>query len=220
MRTLTIAFICFALLMLACCGTLKEPRHLSLNQHSTDTNMSKADINTQILSNPLEPSLPAPQQTPVKVPTPQRGLVPKQLEIPTIHLKARVEKVGRLPSGAMDVPKAFDRVGLLYPAYLPGENGNAVIDGHVDHYTGPAIFFYLKRLKPGDKVIVSEENKSLIFIVKSVEAFNTGEAPLHRIFGPAHRPRLNLITCTGKFNKKTQEHDKRLVIFTEIEHEM
>jgi LPXTG-site transpeptidase (sortase) family protein len=147
-----------------------------------------------------------------------QALVPNYLEIPAIGLKAPVDKVGVLPNRAMDVPHAFDRVGLLYPGVLPGQKGNAVMDGHVDHYTGPAVFFYLKKLKPGDKVIVSDRSgQTLTFVVNRVEAFVTKEAPLSRIFGEAERPQLNLITCTGKFNKKTREHAKRLVVFTELQ---
>lgn len=103
------------------------------------------------------------------------------------------------------------------PWTKPGENGNAVIAGHFDHYTGPAIFYHLRKLKSGDKVFLyDDKGTKLVFIVKTVESFKVKEAPLERIFGASPKAHLNLITCAGKFNKKTQEHAQRLVVFTEI----
>lgn len=143
--------------------------------------------------------------------------LPTTLEIPAVHLKTKVEPVGIEESGRMGVPKLFDRVGILSPWTKPGEKGNAVIAGHVDHYTGPAVFYPLKKLKSGDEVIVSDSSgKKLTYVVKKVEAYKTEEAPLETIFGKADQPKLNLITCTGRFDKKRQEHAKRLVVFTEL----
>ncbi|MCK9909903.1 class F sortase, partial [Microbacteriaceae bacterium K1510] len=99
-----------------------------------------------------------------KIPAP---IMPTRLQIPAIKLNAIVEPVGILSNGQMGVPKAFDRVGLLAPWTKPGEKGNAVIDGHFDHYTGPAVFYGLRRLKPGDQVIVTgKAGTKLIFAVQ------------------------------------------------------
>ncbi|KMZ41144.1 MULTISPECIES: class F sortase [Bacillales] len=162
------------------------------------------------------PSLP-PQPTFLPAPPLPDGIMPTLLHIPKLNLQARVEPVGVLPNGQMDVPKAFDRVGILSPWTKPGMKGNAVIAGHFDHYTGPAVFYHLKKLKPGDKIIVREaKGKTLTFQVRRVESFQTAEAPIDQIFGNAEHSHLNLITCSGKFNKKTQEHARRLVVFSEL----
>jgi len=72
----------------------------------------------------------------------------------------------------MDVPKDTDLTGILYPGILPGEKGNVIIDGHVDSYTGPAVFYNLKKLRPGDRIIVSDKKKHrLIYTVVSTEVF-------------------------------------------------
>lgn len=148
---------------------------------------------------------------------PPEPIMPNLLEIPSIQLKATVEAVGLLPNGQMGVPKAFDKAGILAPWTKPGEKGNAVIAGHFDHYTGPAIFYQLRKLKPGDKIVVSKgANKRVTFMVRKVESFKTEEAPLEQIFGKSDKPHLNLITCSGRFNKKTQEHARRLVVFADL----
>lgn len=146
------------------------------------------------------------------------AFMPTYLEIPAIRLQTSIELVKVLENGQMDVPKAFDRVGILAPWILPGEKGNAVISGHVDHRTGPAVFFNLKKLKAGDQILIKgQEGQKLTFVVQSVESFLTDEAPLERIFGDSDKSHLNLITCTGKYNRKTQDHTHRLVVFSELQ---
>jgi LPXTG-site transpeptidase (sortase) family protein len=155
--------------------------------------------------------------TAVKPDIKPKGLMPSRLQIPAIHLDTQVEAVGILSNGQMGVPASFSTVGILSPWTLPGEKGNAVIDGHFDHYTGPAVFYNLRNLKSGDQVIVSNKaGDKLTFAVKQVEAFKAQEAPLERIFGGSSQSQLNLITCAGKYNKKTKEHAKRLVVFTAL----
>ncbi|MGG1659721.1 class F sortase [Brevibacillus sp. NRS-1366] len=149
------------------------------------------------------------------------GIMPKRIEIPTIGLFAVVEPVGVLANGQMDVPKAFDHVGVLSPWTKPGMKGNAVMAGHFDHYTGPAIFYNLRKLQPGDQINLFEENgKKLTFQVKKVESYLTNEAPIDEIFGSSDDSHLNLITCAGKFNKKKQEHARRLVVFSDLVQEI
>jgi len=144
-----------------------------------------------------------------------KGIVPSRLYIPSIGLHADIEPVGVLDNGQMDVPKSTDNVGYLTNGILPGAVGNAVMDGHVDHYKGPAVFFRLRTLKKGDEVIVKNEKGHFVtFVVEAVETYKTSEAPIPRIFGPSADPRLNLITCTGKYSRKKKEHQERLVVYT------
>ncbi|GIO06811.1 hypothetical protein J31TS6_28390 [Brevibacillus reuszeri] len=145
------------------------------------------------------------------------GLNPKRIEIPSIDLRAVVEPVGVLANGQMDVPKSFDHVGILSPWTKPGMKGNAVMAGHFDHYTGPAIFYNLRKLQAGDHIkILEETGKHLTFEVKRVVSYKNDEAPIEEIFGTSDKAHLNLITCAGKFNKKKQEHARRLVVFSEL----
>ncbi|WP_020433989.1 class F sortase, partial [Paenibacillus riograndensis] len=82
-------------------------------------------------------------------------------------------------------------------------------------------FFKLKKLKQGDKVIVSSKTgRQLTYIVESVEAFTPAEAPMERIFGETGERRMNLITCTGRYSRKKKEHEKRLIIFTKLDGEL
>lgn len=167
----------------------------------------------------LKPSLPKP--TPTIKPSLPKPFMPTQLNIPAIGVTAPIEPVTLLSDGQMDVPRDTDYAGILYPGILPGEMGNVILDGHVDSYIGPAIFFKLKKLKVGDQITVSNrEGRKLTYIVESVEVFTTAEAPLERIFGKSTESRMNLITCTGRYSRKKKEHEQRLIVFTKLNNQM
>jgi sortase (surface protein transpeptidase) len=68
----------------------------------------------------------------------------------------------------MGVPKNVDEVGWFEPGYKAGAKGHAVLAGHVDSLTGPAIFYNLQKVKPGDKVTLTDsEGRKMVFEVKN-----------------------------------------------------
>lgn len=145
------------------------------------------------------------------------SIIPTQVWIPSVGIKAPVEPVGLLENGQMEAPVSSKVAGVLTDGVLPGQIGSAIIAGHVDNYTGPAIFYPLKKLKPGQPVVLSDdEGNYLVFKVLAVESYLTAEAPVDKIFGDTDMERLNLITCTGKYNREKREHEKRLVVYTRL----
>lgn len=145
------------------------------------------------------------------------SIQPSRIKIPAINVDTKIENVGLLDNGQMGVPESFETVGWYDRGPMPGERGNAVIAGHVDSKKGPAVFFYLKKLKAGDEVIVSDEKgKTLTFIVKDIKNYPTELSPVNEIFDYSFQRRLNLITCTGIYDPKTGNHSERLVVYTTI----
>ncbi|WP_226659706.1 class F sortase [Pseudalkalibacillus hwajinpoensis] len=145
------------------------------------------------------------------------GVTPAQVSIPAINVEANVEHVGQLPNGQMDVPKDDRNVGWYQPGAKPGEIGNAVLAGHVDNKTGPSVFFHLEDLEGGDIVTVTDENgKAYDFEVYAVKSYPRNKAPLEKVFGTSSKPGLNLITCTGTFNRDAGTHEERLVVYTTL----
>jgi len=117
----------------------------------------------------------------------------------------------------MAVPSNYTDVGWYEPGPAPGSPGNAVIAGHLDSTTGPAVFYDLEDLKPGDEIITtSADGQEFRFLVTTSETYNADDAPLERIFGNAINPQLNLITCDGAFDRSVREYDKRLVVYAEL----
>ena len=81
--------------------------------------------------------------------------VPVRLRIPRIGVNARVIPVGVAAGGEMESPYDAWTVGWYSLGYMPMEAGNAVMAAHVDYVNvGPAVFYNLRLLAPGDRIIV------------------------------------------------------------------
>ncbi|MGG5829006.1 sortase domain-containing protein [Bacillus pumilus] len=144
------------------------------------------------------------------------GIVPAEIAISAIDVKAKVEKTTLSKDGSMGVPKNTDNTAWFKDGPKPGDKGNAVMNGHVDNKWGPSVFYRLKELKKGNKVIVtSSSGKKRTFEVIKVQSYPREEKP-HAFFGYAFTRNLNLITCTGTFDHAAGTHEKRLVVFTQL----
>ncbi len=144
--------------------------------------------------------------------------LPVRLKIPAIKVDAAIESVGLTKDGAVDAPSGPKNAGWFSLGAHPGEIGSAIIDGHSGWKKGPAVFDTLYKLKKGDKIYVEDETGgTIIFIVREIRKYNP-KADAVEVFssddGQAH---LNLITCTGFWNKIAKSHSQRLVVFTDKE---
>jgi sortase (surface protein transpeptidase) len=160
------------------------------------------------------PSLSTPVVETVAVRVTDR---PERLRIPSLGIDSVVQWVGLDDQGRMDTPSNYVDTAWYEHGPRPGMQGNAVIAGHLDSATGPAVFYRLGDLRPGDEIIVvASDGEELRFVVEASESYHVSDAPLSRIFGPAGESRLNLITCSGRFDRSVQEYDQRLVVYTKL----
>ena len=117
----------------------------------------------------------------------------------------------------MDVPSNLWDTAWLQTGVKPGASGQAVIDGHLDSVRGSAVFAKLDRLRPGDRIFVSDvDGRELTFSVTALQVVPLDGFPTLRVFGPAHGRFLNLVTCAGHFDPTRRTYDHRLVVFTEL----
>ena len=144
--------------------------------------------------------------------------LPKTLAIDKLDVKTNVEQVGLDKKGAMGTPKNEQQVGWYKFGPRPGDVGNAVIDGHTDTKTGPAVFNRLNALKKGDTIKIKDASgRTLVFRVKKLVEYGHLDAPLEKIFGASDQRNLNLITCIGIYDENEGTYDNRLVVFTELD---
>ncbi|MEN1968396.1 class F sortase [Lentibacillus sp. N15] len=142
---------------------------------------------------------------------------PSKIKIDSIDVESAVDDVGLMKNGEMAVPDDFRITGWYDRGTMPGEQGSSVIAGHVDDKTGPGIFFNLKDLNKGDEVeVMDEDGKKLVFEVVDKQSFPMDDAPVKKIFGYTSRRMLNLVTCTGPFDRSKGGHIDRLVVYTEL----
>lgn len=167
---------------------------------------------------PPRPSpTPSPTVVPTPSPTPPPAVgAPTRLRIPSIGVDASVESVGLTADGAMDVPKNYANVAWYNLGPKPGAPGNAVIDGHVDSKTGPAVFWDLRKLRPGDEIfVIGVDGVERRFVVTAMQVYKRDAAPLEQIFGAAPGTHLNLITCDGVFDRTRKEYDSNLIVYAD-----
>jgi len=142
------------------------------------------------------------------------------LIIPVIGINASIEPVGVLSDGDLAVPtqNPWDGVGWYRYGPYPGNQGSAVIDGHLDRPGGsPAVFWKLRNLHIGDIVmVVNPGEKPLHFRVMSMKYYAPGHAPLQTIFENTAGTFLNLITCAGQWIPIQHQTTLRLVIYTAL----
>lgn len=145
------------------------------------------------------------------------GMEPAQLLIPAIGVDASIDGYGLDADGKMEVPDEGESIAWYERGAKPGAQGNSVLAGHVDDQSGPAVFYDLKELEQGDEItVVDEAGASLTFQVTHMESYPYDDAPLSVVFGSSSSRNLNLITCTGEFDRDAGTHRERLVVFTEL----
>jgi len=154
---------------------------------------------------------------PVNANNETRKDLPKLLEIPRIKINASVQSVGLNSKNEMDVPSNDWDVAWYNLGTKPGKIGSAVIAGHLDNRFGkPAVFWNLGELEIGDDIfVVDGNNNKKRFQVISSEKYETGTAPLEKIFGANDGIYLNLITCGGVWDRTKDNYSERFVVFAE-----
>src|SRR5260221_2898383 len=79
---------------------------------------------------------------------------PVRLVISKIGVNAKIEARGLDAGRNMLTPKDFHDVAWYNLGPAPGEPGNALLNGHVDWWTGSAVFARLSELRAGDTFTV------------------------------------------------------------------
>lgn len=144
--------------------------------------------------------------------------VPVRLQIPVIDVDADIQTVGRDPDDAMATPDDPDDVAWYGPGAGAGEQGNAVLAGHLDRIGGaPAVFWRLEQLEVGDDVYLTGSNGvTYRYRVTDEAVYPYDRSPIQEIFGFTVERNLNLITCRGSWDRGRQTYTQRFVVYTEL----
>ncbi|TKK90928.1 class F sortase [Herbidospora galbida] len=155
------------------------------------------------------PKVTAPKSSrPLKISIPAVGV--NRAKIGTVG----VTKKGEIATPSMAKPKetAWYRFG---PA--PGDQGPAVILGHVNTRSGAAVFSRLRDIKRGNKIsILRADGKLAVFTVDGVEQVSKKAFPTKRVYGNTITSSLRLITCGGAYNAKTHHYTDNIVVYATL----
>ncbi|GAA5141514.1 hypothetical protein GCM10023340_03350 [Nocardioides marinquilinus] len=162
------------------------------------------------------PRAPAPPAlTPVTdAPTAPRRLRPVRLRVPAIGVDAPVTELGIDRRGRIEVPDVAADAGWLRTTPAPGERGPAVVAGHLDSDTGPAVFYRLAALDVGDAVIVTRRDGTTArFTVDGVRTYPQDRFPTRTVYGPVPGPALRLVTCGGDYDAARGGYQANVVVY-------
>lgn len=138
---------------------------------------------------------------------------PEQLRLPTLDLTAELVEVGLDEQRRLEVPEAH-LAGWYRHRAVPGQPGPAVIVGHLDGAQGPAVFFDLTHVAPGDPVAITlADGSEAVFVVDRVEVHPKDAFPTEEVYGHVDVPELRLITCGGPFDHAGGGYRDNIIVF-------
>ncbi|MFJ3202377.1 class F sortase [Streptomyces sp. NPDC086989] len=142
----------------------------------------------------------------------------QRIRIPNIKVDAPVMPVELDAQGWIQAPPPQDPnlAGWYLNGISPGQRGSAVIVGHVDNASGPAVFYGLGALRKGNHIEVERyDGRTAVFEVYGVEVFSKETFPGARVYGDTGQPELRVITCGGGYSK-ARGYDGNVVVFARM----
>ncbi|MFC8344450.1 class F sortase [Streptomyces sp. NPDC057280] len=142
---------------------------------------------------------------------------PQRIDIPGLGVQAPVVARGLDRNGAVD-PPPYDQAGVVgwYAAGTrPGAAGTALMVGHVDTETRPAVFYKLSSVKPGETVrVIRDDGKVAEFTVDDVQVVARDHFDAQQAYGPRQsgRAELRLVTCGGTFDRASRSYTANVIV--------
>ncbi|MFJ8578555.1 class F sortase [Micromonospora sp. NPDC093277] len=144
---------------------------------------------------------------------------PAAIDIPAIDVHTPLIDLGRNPDGTLAVPDDYQVAGWYASGAMPGETDGppAVIVGHVDSTTGPAVFYRLRELTVGDEIQVRDIAGAVThFTVYRLAEYAKDAFPAGEVYAPSDAAELRLITCTGQFDRRAGSYRDNLVAYARL----
>lgn len=139
--------------------------------------------------------------------------LPVRLRIPAIDADTGLESLGLASDQSIEVPEDPGVAGWWERGPRPGQVGPAVIMGHVDSKTGPAVFSRLRWLQRGDEILVDRaDGTTARFVVTRQGSYRKVAFPSDLVYYPTLEPELRLVTCGGPYDQATG-YSENFVVF-------
>jgi len=134
--------------------------------------------------------------------------------MPSIDVNAPLQKVGIDQHGEIAVPSNIHVAGWFFDSAKPGKPGLSIIDGHLDGTREKGVFSRLAVVSVGDRFIIERGDKQIltfeVFLIKTVKEADAATILFSQ--DSATPSQLNLITCSGSFNKKSHNYNDRVIV--------
>ena len=148
-----------------------------------------------------------------------KAAAPVSIKAPTVDIASSLGRVAMNPNGTIEVPTDPAKAAWYRLGPMPGQLGPAVIVGHLDSVDGPAVFYRLSSLRPGQIINVTRVDRSVAhFRVDAIKTYRRDQFPTQAVYGPIDYAGLRLITCGGAYNKHTKAYTSNVVVFATLVH--
>ncbi|MCR6490673.1 class F sortase [Amycolatopsis sp. OK19-0408] len=159
-----------------------------------------------------DPTTTAPPVS--RSPVPLSRSAPVSLRVPSIGVSSSLLSLGLNPDRTVESPKDFGKAGWYDLGPTPGEVGASVILGHIDSYRGPAVFYRLSKLGPGDQILVLRgDGKTAAFTVDAKRQYPKSGFPANDVYGAVDYAGLRLVTCGGEFDRAARSYLDNIVVY-------
>ncbi len=149
-------------------------------------------------------------------PTARPGPDPEAITVPALRIDQDLVELA-VTGTELQVPDDYDDVGWWRDGPAPGEHGAAVMVGHVDSTTGPAVFYQLSALKPGYRMSVRlVDGSRAVFEVRKLRVYDRDDFPSEKVYRTTGRPQLHLVTCGGPFDLEAGQYTSNVVAFADL----
>lgn len=158
----------------------------------------------------------AGESAPTGGPAPNGSLVISRIGI-NAPLTPRVvggDGVMQNPNGPEDVA-VYDFSAIPGLGGRPGVGGNTILSGHVDYHNyGPAVFWRLRDLQPGDEIELRlADGSTFKYAVQWNRTVDASSADWNNIVAATSEESVTLITCAGNFDSASRSYDQRRVVW-------
>lgn len=142
--------------------------------------------------------------------------VPLRLDVPRIDVRTPLMKLAKNADQTVETPppSRAQEAGWYRLGAAPGSRGAAVLIGHVDSARGPAVFYRLGELRPGDRAsVLRADGRTAVFRIDSVERVRKDAFPTRRVYTDPGYAAIRLITCGGRFDRGTGHYTDNVIAY-------
>jgi sortase (surface protein transpeptidase) len=149
-----------------------------------------------------------------------KAVAPTEITIPAIGVDTSVIRLGLAADHTVEVPPydKADDVGWYTQSPTPGAVGPAVLIGHIDSPSGPAVFARMAQLKHGEKVRIKRADGTVaVFTVDRLQTYAKSSFPTRAVYGDTDTAQLRLITCGGSYVRSNGGYQANTIAFAHLD---
>lgn len=144
---------------------------------------------------------------------------PVRLLVEKLNISAEIIPVTIEDGKYLETPKDWGQTGWFKRGAQAGQYGNLLLNGHYDtNLGGPAAFWELKNIEPGDKVVVEDRlGRTFSYTVLEKYYIDINDPDRTKVFASdGNKKELTLITCGGVWLPGQGTYNQRLIVRGEL----